>query len=364
MPLLSLLLACILDGADQKATDSADGGETAVAVDSADGRETAIADSDTSGGEETATDSDSTQTETGDTDTGIPPVECEWGMPWIYVAAGMLQTCGIREDGCAECWGLGEEQAGGGPDFYYGYYGEDKPQAGTYSRIEMYGGGSWDGPLHNCGVSVEEGAHCWGSNGYGEGEVPVRESIDIAVGEYVTFGLDPSGAVWGVGDRPEVPPAGEYIDIEIGTGTGYVRTADGTTLQWPIHNDDPAWVKYLDDKYAQIGVKSYACGVKTDDSIRCWDPSDPNEELDSELVTDIPEGGFRSVCVSAGESACALGTDGIAQCWGVYFPGMDAPTDVLFTQIACGDSHFCGITTDQDLVCWGYDAYGETITPS
>lgn len=365
--LLLSCLACIVDGADPKATDSAELSETAGDIDSADSGDSRPADSDAGAGEETAADSDSSAGDSGDTDSAVDsgeaPIVCDRSENWVFVAAGILQTCGVHSDGCAECWGLGEEEASEGGS--YGYYGEDKPPAGTYSRIEMYGAsGTWEGPLHACGVSSEEGAHCWGSNPYGECDVPVADSIDISVGEFVTYGLDSYGGVWGIGDRAALPPSGEYIDIAIGSGTGYARTADGTTLQWPIHNDDPAWVKYLDDKYLQFDAKSYACGVREDESIRCWHPEDPNGELDSPLGSDVPDGHFQSVCVSEGQSACALGTDGIAQCWGVYFPGMDAPTDVLFTQIACGDSHFCGITTDQDLVCWGYDAYGETITPT
>lgn len=363
--LLLVLMGCPAPSAETGGKDTGtppDSERPDVDSDSGDSPEI---DTDTGVGE-TDEHSDSGPDETGDTheDTGRPTIVCDPGQKWVYVAAGMQQTCGVREDGCAECWGMGEEQAGGGADFYYGYYEEDKPPAGTWSRIEMYGaGGTWDGPLHTCGVSLEEGAVCWGSNAYGQAKVPVPDSIDITVGENVTYGLDTAGEVWGVGDRVELPPPGPYVDIVIGSETAYVRSADGTTLQWPIHNDDPAWVKVHDDKYLQIDAKYYACGVREDGSIRCWYPGDPNNDANSPLSEEVPTGGFDAVCLTEGEDACALDSAGRVVCWGLGYDGAEEPVEATFTQISCGDAHFCGITTEGDLVCWGYDAFGETITP-
>lgn len=321
--------------------------------------------SDTDTGGDTHGDSDSAGVETGDTDTGELTVECDRTQKWTYVAAGMLQTCGVHADGCAECWGLGEEQrvdGGGG----YGYYGEDRPPAGIYSRIEMYGAfGSWEGPLHTCGISEESGAHCWGSNAHGECDVTVSDSVDISVGEYLTYGLGLSGDVWGIGYRAELPPDGEYVDVAVGESAGYVRSADGTTLQWALHSTDPGLVTYLDDRYLQIDAKSYACGLREDGSVRCWSPEDPNGDLDSPLATDAPAGPFVSVCVKSPDNACALDALGAVTCWGSPSEYDDSPPmGVLFQQISCGSSHVCGVTTDNDLVCWGYDAYGETLTPT
>ena len=64
-------------------------------------------------------------------------------------------------------------------------------------------------------------------------------------------------------------------------------------------------------------------------------------------------------------SACALGADGVVQCWGDTTLTDGAPgTDRLFSEIACGYGHACGVQTDGEIYCWGYDRYGETVPPN
>ena len=36
--------------------------------------------------------------------------------------------------------------------------------------------------------------------------------------------------------------------------------------------------------------------------------------------------------------------------------------DETFTEVSAGTYHSCGITTDQELRCWGYNSYG-TLNP-
>jgi alpha-tubulin suppressor-like RCC1 family protein len=84
--------------------------------------------------------------------------------------------------------------------------------------------------------------------------------------------------------------------------------------------------------------------------------------------------GMRLAAISAGsEVACALNTAGTAFCWGdntfgemgigIAGGGGAAPTQVagalIFTNIAAGSQHVCGIATGARPFCWGDDDFGQ-----
>ena len=77
---------------------------------------------------------------------------------------------------------------------------------------------------------------------------------------------------------------------------------------------------------------------------------------------------------ASGSFACGLRTDGTARCWGVnesgqlgipitrqpaIIPQTIANQPVKFTQIATGREHTCALGTDSYVYCWGDNAYGQ-----
>jgi alpha-tubulin suppressor-like RCC1 family protein len=70
--------------------------------------------------------------------------------------------------------------------------------------------------------------------------------------------------------------------------------------------------------------------------------------------------GFKAVAAGDGH-ACGLLTSGQMMCWGVSASGAapPGPTSDLFTSIAAGGDHTCGVrVADGKLVCWGDNTYG------
>jgi hypothetical protein len=126
----ALLVVVVLVGCGPRETHPPKGSDTGSG-DSAESGATESVDSDSADSDTGAPDSDSGHADTGETaetgDSEEPP-PCDRSRPWIFVDAGMVQTCGIHDDGCAECWGIGEEQSS--PDWDtagYHYEGEDQP---------------------------------------------------------------------------------------------------------------------------------------------------------------------------------------------------------------------------------------------
>lgn len=314
---------------------------------------------------ETAETADTGETADTDTDTGVDtaPPPCDRSLGWSFVACGYWQTCGIHTDGCAECWGRGQEDddtSGYDTGGRYHWHGEDEPPDGTYTFLAMNASPMTNETPNACGILDDGSALCWGSNRYGVNDVPVATYNALAVWEYGAYGLREDGLIeeWGYG----LAPPGEYTAMATGEYHAVFLQPNGELYQIPKaglgEEASPAGT------YTDVGMGNmYACAISTDGTILCWDPDDPDNGPYESLTVNAPTGVWKDVCDLGGGDACALDIDGHATCWphGDSYP---APPDELFVQLACGASHACGITFDERLVCWGPDRYGETIPPT
>ena len=122
---------------------------------------------------------------------------------------------------------------------------------------------------------------------------------------------------------------------------------------------------------------SHACGLRTDQTIECWDITDDSqyEDLDDEFRIDFggaleaPSGNFGSVASSATHS-CGLRTDGRVECWGniggAHWEivaeelgislGSDTPFAApsgSFSHVAVSNMTSCGVRTNGEIECWG-----------
>lgn len=147
---------------------------------------------------------------------------------------------------------------------------------------------------------------------------------------------------------------------------------------------------YLADVIQSAAGSNHTCALKSDGTVYCWGynwygqlgdgtqtnrltPVQVHGEDNNGYLTDVIE-------ISAGEKhTCALKSDGTVYCWGMLWDGQAGssgennyfftPELVLdpsglqnlssVTQITSGYNHACGVASNQEIYCWGYNGYGQ-----
>ena len=87
-----------------------------------------------------------------------------------------------------------------------------------------------------------------------------------------------------------------------------------------------------------------------------WSPPKeaPPDDRQGSIYTPIAAGTLHS---------CGIRTDGSVLCWGNNGWGEAMPPSGSFTTIAAGGHHSCGIRTDGSVACWGSNGWGEATPP-
>ncbi|HEX7738993.1 MAG TPA: hypothetical protein VF426_05030 [Marmoricola sp.] len=201
--------------------------------------------------------------------TGEPiPTPVQVAGNWSSVSAGMSHTCGVKSDGTAWCWG----------DDYSGQLGPGA-KAYTYANpVPVQIAGAWSsisaGSDDTCGVKTDGTAWCWGDKEAGELGIspdtrdgspahpkPVQIAgiwSDVSAGAGSTCGMKADRTVWcwGANDAGQLgtPPNSHNIDAP---------------HPKPVHVSG-TWLNItLDD-----GV---ACGIKTAGTAWCWGDNSSGE---------------------------------------------------------------------------------------
>ena len=182
--------------------------------------------------------------------------------------------------------------------------------------------------------------------------------VSIGVGDRGGCGLRGDGTIdcWSKSRSEAMPVVGPFTDLSSGC--------------W--HHIDGDLVCGYDITQSRLGpfiAASGACGVRPSGTIEC---------SESQLIAMPPGGPF--VEISVGRlHACAIRFNGELACWGdnsiyrysdhgagtIYerYPGpVDAPSG-LFTAVAAGWHHTCGIHTGGEVACWGDNYYGQSTPP-
>ena len=304
----------------------------------------------------------------GGTDNRLEPVfvsGLEGGAEGIV--AGSSHACARMADGRILCWGWNIE----------GQLGDGTAQSRRVpAPVAGYTGGTarvavgWSA---TCALSWPMGGiQCWGLNSSGQlgngssddspspADVSGLQSgrIDIAVGGGHACALSGTGGVkcWGRNDRGQ-----------LGNGTD-------------VERETPVDVIGLPEQVVAVAAgKDHTCALTVQGGVKCWgsnafgqlgDGSDGDSARPvdvsglSEGVSDISAGG---------DHTCALERDGGMKCWGsnkygqlgdgtqedrrepVNVNGLTA--DVNF--ISAGGYHTCAVYAGADLMCWGWNAYGQ-----
>ena len=262
------------------------------------------------------------------------------GFRYSAVSAG-YQTCLLRTDGVAVCWGGGSSLP-----------------RGRYSAISV--------GAYACGVREDGEARCWGdrryNNHYGQMDAPDGKFQSVSVGVEHACGIRTDGRVecWGrntdsLGNvlGQSDPPDGVFRSVSAGDQYTCGIRHDHAALCWGENYRGRSMPPDADFQSVSAGT-FHACGLRTDGTAACWGANREGQATP-------PPGVFSAI--SAGEEhTCALRPDGAAVCWGWNGHGQANPPEGAFAAIAAGRWHTCALRPDGSPRCWGYDESG-TATP-
>lgn len=302
-------------------------------------------------------------------------------------------TCGVATDGEGYCWGynnygqLGNGNTGTNSNVPVLVSQGDRPAGVTFSSIGM-------GYYHSCGLGSDGNGYCWGYNNYGQlgngntgtnsnvpvlvgqGDRPASVTFSsISVGNYYSCGLggDGNGYCWGynyygqLGNGNSGSSANSNLPVLVSQGA---RPANVT--------------------FSSISAGSnHTCGVGSDGEGYCWGYNyngqlgngSSGSSANSILPVLVSQGArpanvtFSSISVSSSHT-CGLGSDGNGYCWGngangrlgdgyitqrttpVLVSQGARPANVTFSSISAGNMHSCGVGSNGNGYCWGYNYYG------
>ncbi|HEX6587585.1 MAG TPA: Ig-like domain-containing protein [Longimicrobiales bacterium] len=292
------------------------------------------------------------------------------------MAAGYMTTCGLTSTGAAYCWGADMFGALGNG----GAYGSSAPVAVDGGHSFRSISGAW---ARMCALDAAGAAWCWGENRYGElgtGDLGIRFAptpvtggitfTDLDTGWGQTCGLDPAGSAWCWGRN----------DIgQLGTSSPVGESCNGYPCSMtPLQVDGG-----LSFTKISTGIM-YACGVTAAGVAYCWGHNSDGQLGDgttTDRATPTPVNtALRFVEIETGVwQTCGLTAAGEAYCWGMNTGGIlgigstvEAPQ--LTPQLVIGGhtfrdialesdnniiGHACGITTANQLYCWGWNTFGQ-----
>jgi len=284
------------------------------------------------------------------TDAASLPTPVSWPVSdaVAQINVGWAMACARIDSGDTWCWGRNAEGGVGTPSTldrcgfdFCAKTPANISTAHTFSDVDA-------GILGACALDAAGAAYCWGARGFGsvgDGAANRFTPCFIAGSRRSSCAAEP------------MPVAGGFTFKSIAMGSQYV------------------------------------CGIRTDGPTMCWGANDggmlglgsldPFNVYEPTLVT----GGlsFTSLAAVDGGSlmahVCALDVAGAAYCWGYNdngqlgaannacaLNGVESPCattpmavtgGLTFKAITVGRAHSCGITTDNQVMCWGGNAAGQ-----
>jgi len=303
------------------------------------------------------------------------PTLVPWKLRVEFLSANGDQTCALTVAGIAYCWG----------DNKFGQLGNGT-LVSAVSPVPVSGELKFKmlsvGATHTCGLTTSGTAYCWGGNWHGQlgigtmdGEerypcchtVPTRVAggfnfSSVQAGGIHTCGLTLDAKAWCWGNHKNFG--------QLGTGDLDLR-------------DKPAPVEVAGNfKFVSLSAGIPSCGIVSDGVAYCWGGgpvpelgiTSSAERLDRPVV--LP-GNIEFERIASGAFfACGIARGGLVYCWGYNHYGQIgngstesaevpqlASQQLRFRVLTTGGNEFsghaCGIATDNELLCWGDNRWGQ-----
>ncbi len=227
---------------------------------------------------------------------------------------------------------------------------------GGRCRDQMCCAGCWDGTSCQggvataaCGGGGEDCAACTGGQSCIGQACVMSPPVSLTLSPVTSY-LRAGGSLWSAG-KSDAAQRGELT-----SATANVFAQQDTTLA------------FIDVAASQLA----SCGIDTTGALHCWGRNAPgllginSSDFTREEVTPQRVGAAVWDAVEAGNSHfCAISEDGRLFCWGANAEGRlgvttgsrSSPAEVegggTWRAVSPGDVHTCGIRSDGALLCWG-----------
>lgn len=245
----------------------------------------------------------------------IEPFPVALGFRVVEIAAGANHSCALAVDGTAYCFGLNQ----------FRQTGTDVAIDTVFSPMPVTGDHRWAtltaGVSHSCGVDVGGRAWCWGANSagaLGDGQFyPVSDTPVAVVGEAF---VDPAPLSWRSVDAGHAHNCGitvQRVALCWGVGGGRLGSSDGMSWPFPVRVETPPG-----DDVAQVTAGGYhSCALLEDGRLFCFGENRFGEVGNGGAAAQFEPARVqvpRPVTqVSAGaRHTCAVDVDGAVWCWG------------------------------------------------
>jgi alpha-tubulin suppressor-like RCC1 family protein len=310
-------------------------------------------------------------------DHATTPTRQQEPRAFIALAAGFVHTCALDREGRAFCWGNNDydqlgtetsERCGGRPC-------STDPLAVRGSLTFTALAAGW---VHNCGITEDGRAWCWGGGsverqGY-LGDGSLRRSLDpvavvsdsafasLTLGDGHTCALTRSGSAycWGENDSGQL---GDGSRVDRGTPVAVAGSL----------------------RFRELSAGAYhTCGITLDGAAYCWgenrwgqlgigDVPYNNMESGRDLASAVDMATTWAHIAAGWQHTCAITASGVTYCWGrndiarqlgddsdATHRGIPGPivADQSFTALTAGPLATCGRTAGNETWCWGANYYG------
>ena len=296
-------------------------------------------------------------------DTAQPPAPSRYSA----ISAGDLHTCGLKLDGGVDCFGSDGR-------------GQSSPPAGEFLQVSA-------GGVHTCGVKADGTVECWGSTA-----VPSppgnQRFAQVSSGDNHSCGLTawPGGDVqhkvicWGATGlgRTDDFEGGLFYSritrieaVDAGDNHNCVVTSDDELVRCWGSNDSGQRAHIADGQQVSAGG-AHTCWLNPDGTVGCQGDNTSGQSTPPVASEeDFDQEPYTYSAISAGkEHTCAIEADGnsvqtvgTVRCWGSNDAGQSTPpSGVVFDKISAGSNHTCGLKADGSVRCWGDNSYGQAPT--
>ncbi len=337
------------------------------------------------------------------------------GRKAVELAAGFQHTCARLDNGLIKCWGYNDNgQLGLG---HTSSKGDDPNEMGDLlSTVEL----GTDrtavqisaGYKHTCVLLDIGTVKCWGLNDYGQ---LGQKNYDLAIGETsndmgdyleaIDLGANRTALSITSGyhhtcarlDTGRIKCWGKNVEGQLGLGDSNPRGNDSSDMGANL-----ATIDLGTGKYSAVGIavgQRHSCALLGRSEVKCWGDNS-NGQLGlghkkamgdgvggNEMGINLPfidvSADVKVVQIAVGKShSCVRLDNGSVKCWGnnQYGQlGIDSTSDIgdesaemgekleivklgntrKAVEIEAGGNHTCARLDNSDVICWGYNEYGQ-----